>query len=84
VTTGECGGTQAQMVYVKLSLCFNWPPRHESVLNSRYSFTHSLNSALDEGERSASHPGRFTPKERDRGTNNIADWVGPRTDLEFY
>jgi hypothetical protein len=30
----------------------------------RYSSTHSLTSALDGGEWSASHPGRFTPRER--------------------
>jgi hypothetical protein len=29
----------------------------------RYSSTHSLTSALDEGEWSASRPGRFTPRE---------------------
>jgi hypothetical protein len=31
----------------------------------RYSSTHSVTSALDGGERSASRPGRFTPRERD-------------------
>jgi hypothetical protein len=37
-------------VKVKLSLCFNWAPRHEGVLGEwRYSFTHSLTSALDGG-----------------------------------
>jgi hypothetical protein len=35
-------------VYVKLSLCFNWVPRHEDVLGEwRYRSTHSLTSALD-------------------------------------
>jgi len=49
-------------VNVKLSLRFNWAPRHESVLGEwRYISTHSLISALDGGEWSASHPGRFTP-----------------------
>jgi hypothetical protein len=47
---------------VKLSLCFNWAPRHEGVLGEwRYSSTHSLTSALDGGEWSASRPGHFTP-----------------------
>jgi hypothetical protein len=48
---------------VKLSLCFNWAPRHEGVLGEwTYSSTHSLTSVLDEGEWSASRPGRFTPR----------------------
>jgi hypothetical protein len=50
--------------FVKLSLCcsFNRAPCHEGVLGEwKYSFTHSLISALDEGEWSASRPGRFTP-----------------------
>jgi hypothetical protein len=34
--------------------------------------------ALDGGEWSASRPGRFTPRERARGTHWIGDWVGPR------
>jgi hypothetical protein len=37
--------------------------RHEGVLGEwRYSSTHSLTSALDGGEWSASRPGRFTPQ----------------------
>jgi hypothetical protein len=32
-----------------------------------YSSTHSLTSALDGGEWSASRPGRFTPRERAPG-----------------
>jgi hypothetical protein len=36
---------------VKLSLCFNWAPRHEGVLGEwRYSSTHSLTWTLDGGE----------------------------------
>jgi hypothetical protein len=36
---------------VKLSLCFNWAPRHEGVLGEwSYSSIHSLTSALDGGE----------------------------------
>jgi hypothetical protein len=50
---------------VNLSLCFNWAPRHEGVFGEwRYSSTRSLNSALDGSEWSASHRGRFTPRER--------------------
>jgi hypothetical protein len=33
-----------------------------------YSFTHSLTSALDGGEWSASRPGRFTSRKTDPGT----------------
>jgi hypothetical protein len=65
-------------VKVKLSLCFNWAPCHESILGEwRYSFTHSLTSALDAGEWSASCPGCFTPSERAPGTHWIGGWVGP-------
>jgi hypothetical protein len=68
---------------VNLSLCFNWAPRHEGVLGEwRYSSTHSLTSALDGGEWSASRPDRFTPKERVPGTHRIGGWVGPRAGLD--
>jgi hypothetical protein len=43
---------------------------------------HSLTSALDESEWSASHTGRFTPRERAPGTNWIGSWMGPRAGLE--
>jgi hypothetical protein len=70
-------------VNVKLSLCFNWAPRHEGVLRKRrYTSTHSLTSALDGGEWSASRPGRFTPKERASGTHWIGGWMGPRAVLD--
>jgi hypothetical protein len=44
--------------------------------------THSLTSALDGDECSASRPGRFTPKERAPGTHWIVGWVGPRAVLD--
>jgi hypothetical protein len=47
-----------------------------------YSSTHSLTSALDGGEWSASRPGRFTPKERAPGTHWIGGFVGTRTVLD--
>jgi hypothetical protein len=47
-----------------------------------YISIHSLTSALDGGEWSASRPGRFTPKERATHTHSIGDWVGPRADLD--
>jgi hypothetical protein len=69
---------------VKLSLCFyNWAPRHEGLLGEwKYSSTHSLTSALDGSEWSASRPGSFTPWERAFGTLWIGDWLGPRAVLE--
>jgi hypothetical protein len=48
----------------------------------RYSSTHSLASELDGGEWSASHHGRFTPRERAPGTHWIKGWVGPRAVLD--
>jgi hypothetical protein len=39
-----------------------------------------LTSALDGGEWSASHTGRFTPWEGALTTHWIVGWVGPRTD----
>jgi hypothetical protein len=66
-----------------LSLCFNRAPHHEGVLGEwRYSSTHSLTSALDGGELSASRTGRFTPRERAPGTHWIGGWVGTRAGLE--
>jgi hypothetical protein len=47
-----------------------------------YSSTHSLNSALDRGEWSASHPGRFTSRERAPRTQLLGGWVGPRAVLD--
>jgi hypothetical protein len=68
-----------------LSLClsFNWAPRHEGMLLEwKYSSTHSLTSALDGGEWSASRPGRFTPRERAPRAHWIGGWVGPRAVLD--
>jgi hypothetical protein len=66
-----------------LSLCFNWAQRHEGVLGKwRYSSTHSLTSALDGGEWSASRPNRFTPRERVTGIHWTGGWVGSRAVLE--
>jgi hypothetical protein len=61
-----------------------WAPCHEGVLGEwRYnSSTHSLTSALDGGEWSASRPGRFTPRERAPGNHWIEGWVGPRAVLD--
>jgi hypothetical protein len=70
---------------VKLSLCFsfNWAPSHEGVLGEwRYNSTHSLTSALDGCEWSASRLGRFTPRERAPGTHWIGGWMGSRAILD--
>jgi hypothetical protein len=40
-----------------------------------------LTSALVGGEWSTSHPGRFTPGGRARGTHWIGGWVGPRAGM---
>jgi hypothetical protein len=48
-----------------------------------YSSTHSLTSALDVGEWSASHLVRFVPRKRDTVTHWIRGWVGPRAVLDM-
>jgi hypothetical protein len=61
----------------------NWEPRREGVLGEwKYSSTHSLTSALDGGELSASRPGRFVLMERAPITRWIGGWVGPRAGLD--
>jgi hypothetical protein len=80
----SCIFKKVQLMYkVKLSRFFNWAPRHEGVLGEwRYISTHSLTSALDGGEWSASRPGRFTPRERTSGTPWIGGWVGLKAVLD--
>jgi len=46
-------------------------------------YWYSLTSALDGGERLASRPGRFTPREREPGTHWIGGTVGPRAGLDI-
>jgi hypothetical protein len=41
-----------------------------------------MTSALDGDEESASRPGRFTPRERVRGSHWIGGWMGPRAVLD--
>jgi hypothetical protein len=72
-------------VKVKLSLCLtkyhaittypvlNQAPRHEDVWGSAGIAAHILTLALDGGEWSASHPGRFTP----RSYREAIVWPGP-------
>jgi hypothetical protein len=47
------------------------------------SSTQSLTAALEGCEWSASHHGRFTPRERDASTYWIRGWVGSRTGLDM-
>jgi hypothetical protein len=47
-----------------------------------YSSIHSLTSALDGSEWSASRPGHFTAKEIAPGTHWIGGWVGPGAVLD--
>jgi hypothetical protein len=64
-------------------LFFNWEPFHEGVLGEwKYSSTHSLTSALDGVEWSASRPARFTPREWAYGTHWLGGWMGPRAVLD--
>jgi hypothetical protein len=66
-----------------LSLCLTKKHAMKAVLGEwKYSSTHSLTSALDGGEWSASRPGRFTSRERVLGTRWIGGWVGPRSVLD--
>jgi hypothetical protein len=59
------------------------PPRLEGVMGEwMYSSTHSLTSAPDRCEWTASRPDRFTSRERTPGTHWIGGWVGPRTGLD--
>jgi hypothetical protein len=51
-------------IKVKLSLCLTKHRTMKAYWGWRYSSPHSLTSALDGGEWSASRPGRFTPRER--------------------
>jgi len=48
----------------------------------RYNSTHSLTSALDGGEWSASRSGRFTSRERTPGTYWLGGLMGPRARLD--
>jgi hypothetical protein len=58
-------------------------PLHEGVLGQwRYNSTHSLTSALDGGEWSASRPGRFTPRGRAPGIHWTGGLVGPSAGLD--
>jgi hypothetical protein len=73
-TTGKCK--------VKLSLCLI---KHHSIktYGGVEVYLHAfLISALDGGEWSASHPGRYTNRERSPDTHWIGGWVGPRAGLD--
>jgi hypothetical protein len=64
---------------VKLSLCLiNEAPGDEDVTGSEVIAPSFLTSALDEGEWSASRPGRFIPRERAPDILYVERYVGPR------
>jgi hypothetical protein len=56
---------------------FNKAPRHGVLLGSGGIAPRTLNSALDEGELSASRHGRFTPREGAPGSR----WIGTRVGI---
>jgi hypothetical protein len=57
--------------------------RHGGALGERiYSSYSFLNSALDGGEWSASHPGLALPWGRTPGTHCTGGWEGPRAGLD--
>jgi hypothetical protein len=67
----------------KVVRVLSWAPRHEGVLGEcRYSSTHSLTSALDGGEWSASRPGCFNSTERAPDTHWTGGWVDPRAVMD--
>jgi hypothetical protein len=69
-------------VNVKLSLCLiNWISTHEDILGTGAPLF--LTAVLDEGERPASRPCRFTLGETAASTHYKGGWVGPRARLDF-
>jgi hypothetical protein len=70
------------MLKVKLSLCFNWAPRHKGVF-VKWRLIHSF---FDLGARwrwvVSFTPLSLYPRERTSGTQWIGVWVGPRAVLD--
>jgi hypothetical protein len=67
----------------KVFSVLNQATRHEDVLGEWwYSSTHSLTSAVDGGEWSASRPSCFTPRERAPFPHWIGGWVRSRSGLD--
>jgi hypothetical protein len=73
-----------QKLKVKLSLCsFQLSITPWRRIGGVEVYLHSfLTWALDGGEWSNSHPGRFIPRERDPGIQWTGGWVGPRAGLD--
>jgi hypothetical protein len=67
--------------HIKVVQCLTNHHAMEAYWGWMYSSTHSLTSALDGGEWSASRPGRFIPRERP-STRWIGGWVGTRAVLD--
>jgi hypothetical protein len=74
---------QGRELFLLWLLKSNPATRHGGALGERRYSSYSFStSALDEGEWSASRPGRpFTPGERTPGTHCTGGWVGPRAGL---
>jgi hypothetical protein len=69
-------------VKVKLSLCLTKHHAMKMYWGVEVQLHGFLTLVLDGGEWSASHPGRFTPRERAPGTHWIGGWVGTRAILD--
>jgi hypothetical protein len=68
---------------VKWSLCLiSYAPRHEDVWGNEGIAPSFLTSALDGGDRSSPHPGRFTPGEKSLSIHRIGGFVSPRAGLD--
>jgi hypothetical protein len=62
--------SNALLKCVMNAFVLNYVLQHKDVLGEwSYTSTHTLTSALDGGERSASRPGRLTSRERATGTH---------------
>jgi hypothetical protein len=77
-----CSVCEQVKVKVKLSLCLTKNHAIKRYWGLRYSATHSLTSALEGGECSASRPGSFIVGERAPGTHWIGERLDPRAALD--
>jgi hypothetical protein len=68
-------------VKLKLSLCLTNHYTMKAYWGMEVQLTHSLTTALDGGEWSASLPSRLTLRERTPSTNRSAGKLGPRASL---
>jgi hypothetical protein len=76
ITECSCKVVSIRVLEMKKALCL------EAVRRSGSIAPPFKTSALDGGEWSVSHPGLFTPRERDPDSHWIGGWMGPRTGLD--